>query len=132
PKNMLKTLTDTASIISGSLAILPFIDGDFTPNDLDIYVLEEHEVTILRTLEATFGYTIDRTLSSSYTSIGLIIRFHWLQNGGKIINLMVIKGVDAVEAIYQFHSTVVMNFISGTGAYCAYPELTLKKLAFPN
>ncbi len=45
---------------------------------------------------------------------------------------MTCAGDSALPAIFEFHSTVVMNFISSHGLYCAYPHLTMAEQGIPS
>ncbi|KAJ7445312.1 hypothetical protein FB451DRAFT_1189231 [Mycena latifolia] len=132
PVGMVEALTDTGSIISGSTALLALVNLQFVPNDLDVYVPAPSEVTMLGILTDVYHFSLDRTQSNSYPSNKHILRTHWLIKGDRVINVMVVDGDNAVVAIFPFHSTIVMNFITGMGIYCAYPDLTLSKIGVRN
>jgi hypothetical protein len=53
-----------------------------------------------------------------------------LSNGLRNIDLVVSASETAVDTIFTFHSTPVMNFISGYGIFSAYPLLTLQNKGF--
>lgn len=127
----LKQMGTTNSVISGSSLLPVLTDCDFTPNDLDIYVPRLSESEMLAALELQ-GFVIHRTESSSYASIICIARVHWLTKVRHVINLVVVDSENAALAMLYFHSTIVMNFLSTNGLFCAYPDLTLNKMSIPN
>ncbi|KAJ7247067.1 hypothetical protein C8J57DRAFT_1020191, partial [Mycena rebaudengoi] len=53
-------------------------------------------------------------------------------HGGHKINVMACTGETAILLVFHFHSTLVMNFISSYGLFCAYPALTLEHTAIPS
>jgi hypothetical protein len=129
---MFDLLGDTRSLISGSTVLPVLVDADFMPNDLDVYVPEAAEIQMLDGLTNGFLFTTDRTQAPNYPIQDSVLRIHWLKKGAHTINVMVVPGFNAAIAIFHFHSTIVMNFISSFGVYCAYPDLTLQKRAIPN
>ncbi|KAK7035712.1 hypothetical protein R3P38DRAFT_3183528 [Favolaschia claudopus] len=132
PDVTLRLLRKTESIISGSTTIPVLINLSFSPNDLDLYALIRHEGTILLELRTKLGFTVFRRTNDDYAPGSGIVRIHWLRKGQHIINLLIVTGDNAAEAIFRFHSTIVMNFISGYGVLCAYPALTLRKKSIAN
>ncbi|KAI5987148.1 hypothetical protein F5J12DRAFT_728579, partial [Pisolithus orientalis] len=48
------------------------------------------------------------------------------------INIVVSKTSSALSPIFQFHSTVVMNFFTADSLFCVYPTLTLHHHALIN
>ncbi|KAJ7654015.1 hypothetical protein DFH06DRAFT_905008, partial [Mycena polygramma] len=119
-------------IISGSAALLMISDLAFAPGDLDIYIPESQEDTAIQLCLKDFGFRITQSKKSSYGNNTEIRTIHWLKKKKKKLNVMVVKGENAALAIFQFHSTIVMNFLSADGIYCAYPSLTLSNLAIAN
>ncbi|KAJ7202999.1 hypothetical protein C8J57DRAFT_1038179, partial [Mycena rebaudengoi] len=47
------------------------------------------------------------------------------------LNVVTCIGETAIMPVFYFHSTVVMNFISGGGLFCAYPALTTDHVSIP-
>ncbi|KIK21720.1 hypothetical protein PISMIDRAFT_103556 [Pisolithus microcarpus 441] len=41
------------------------------------------------------------------------------------IDVIVSNSTTAISPIFQYHSTVLMNFITTHSVFCAYPQLTL-------
>ncbi|KAK7000965.1 hypothetical protein R3P38DRAFT_2796267 [Favolaschia claudopus] len=61
-----------------------------------------------------------------------ILRTHWLKKGKKVVNIIIVPDDNAATAIFHFHSTIVMNYFSGYGVFCAYPALTLARKGILN
>ncbi|KAJ7661397.1 hypothetical protein DFH06DRAFT_921721, partial [Mycena polygramma] len=129
---MLALLRTTRGLVSGSAALLAISNLAFTPGDLDIYVPESQEDTAIQMSLKTLGFRVTQSKKPSYGNNTEIRTIHWLKNKKKRMNIMVVKGENALLALFQFHSTIVMNFLSADGLYCAYPSLTLSNLAIAN
>jgi hypothetical protein len=131
PIPLLKSLGLTRALISGSVPVEALTNLPFLPNDVDIYVpltgKEAMEVVI-----DDMDFTCDKASDSRYPKQLGIETIKWFSKGPYKINLMVVKGPNPLTAIFKFHSTVVMNFISFHGLYCAYPDMTLYKLSIVN
>ncbi|KAJ7041003.1 hypothetical protein C8F04DRAFT_1253506 [Mycena alexandri] len=106
--------------------------GRFTPNDVDVYTPETEETLMLEILREQLGFTVTKQVATAYPKRLSITRIYWLTKGTAKINLITVKGDNAVVPIFQFHSTLVMNKISCYGMFCAYPELTLNGIALVN
>ncbi|KAK7040608.1 hypothetical protein R3P38DRAFT_2513997, partial [Favolaschia claudopus] len=128
----LTVLRKTQSIISGSTVIPVLVNLTFTPNDVDIYTPSQYEAIILVELRTKLGFSVFRCTDDNYAPGSGVVRIHWLRKGHHVINLLVVPGDNAVDAIFRFHSTIVMNFISGYGVFSAYPALTLRKKSVAN
>lgn len=129
-------LHETDSVISGSFALRCLFPGpnllQYTPHDIDIYVPQDQEETVLHFLEAHFGYKLRFSCLMNYYA-PQIDRVVWLDgpNGG-IVNVIISSSTSALLPIFSFHSTMVMNFISSTGIYSAYNHLTRSFQYIPN
>ncbi|KAK7018845.1 hypothetical protein R3P38DRAFT_2783550 [Favolaschia claudopus] len=64
-----------------------------------------------------------------YAGFVRVRRFHKDEH---TIYLIVVADDNAATIIFNFYSTLDMNFVSGYGLFCAYPELTLNKLSTTN
>ncbi|KAJ7441876.1 hypothetical protein FB451DRAFT_955794, partial [Mycena latifolia] len=126
---MLKT---TRSIISGSVALLMVTDLHFEPGDIDIYVPTSQHDTALAIAERKLGFEARWSNVPTYDNNSEIKTVVHLQKGEKWMNLIVVKGEEPTIAVFQFHSTLVMNYLTAFGLYCAYPTLTLKGLGVAN
>ncbi|KAI6029122.1 hypothetical protein BKA83DRAFT_4047502, partial [Pisolithus microcarpus] len=48
------------------------------------------------------------------------------------IDVIVSTNSSPISPIFQFHSTALINFITSTSIFCAYPQLTLQQLSLVN
>ncbi|KAI5997055.1 hypothetical protein EDD15DRAFT_2163016 [Pisolithus albus] len=124
------------AIISGSCALrllLPQSDIFWTPHDLDIYICEKEAQPLLLTLLA-HGYTFTSpsfTANAPYSSSHVHSVYVLHRNSSKI-DVIISNSISAVSPIFQFHSTILMNFVTAHSVYCAYPDLTLRQLSLVN
>ncbi|KAJ7715755.1 hypothetical protein B0H16DRAFT_1238993, partial [Mycena metata] len=125
-------LRTTRGVVSGSAALLMVSDLSFEPGDLDIYVPASQDQTALALADKRLGYDLKRSSARTYGNNMEIKRVHVLMKGRKKLNIITTKGENAVAAIYNFHSTVVMNVLTASGLYCAYPTLTLERRGVAN
>ncbi|KAK6993066.1 hypothetical protein R3P38DRAFT_2801068 [Favolaschia claudopus] len=134
PEATLREMRRYPAIISGSTAIPVLTGATFEPNDLDIYSCPPFEKKMFRLVTEDFGFSAYKETSETekYRGMDGISRVHWLRKGSKVINLIIVPGDNPITAIFHFHTTLVMNYISGYGVFCAYPELTLARLATTN
>ncbi|KAK6974078.1 hypothetical protein R3P38DRAFT_2584591 [Favolaschia claudopus] len=128
----LRLLRRTDSIISGSTPIPILVNLPFKPNDLDMYITKPQQRTVLGVLTTDLGFVVFRRTNDDYVVGFGIAHILWLRKNHHVINVLVVSGDNAVESIFHFHSTIVMNFISGYGVFCAYPALTLRKRSVTN
>ncbi|KAJ7258987.1 hypothetical protein C8J57DRAFT_1073393, partial [Mycena rebaudengoi] len=117
----------TRSIISGSLPLAILTGGTFIPNDMDIFVPCSQEQTMLALLEIQYGCIPTASVRGQNYINSEVANVRWLSTTDSAwhINLMTCTGECPVSALWHFHSTLVMNFISSKGIYSAYPKLTL-------
>ncbi|KDR75360.1 hypothetical protein GALMADRAFT_211577 [Galerina marginata CBS 339.88] len=126
PNAIMALLHHTGSVISGSMALVSLFPGDnliaFRPQDIDFYVPLD-----MKTRAESFFLT-----STAYRPIINKKRYYnkyiaeviFMRHGNKTINIIVSSGANSLNPIFHFHSTAVMNFISSTGVFSAYPSLT--------
>lgn len=143
---LLQLLRESHSVISGSTSLhfmLPHDDRVWTPKDLDLYTNKSGYALVLSTL-AQYGYTIHKVYTG-YTSrhgqedaaaeafgfgVDRVINLQNECNGS--IDVIVSTEDSPYIPIFNFHSTALMNFISGDGFFCAYPRLTSKGISVVN
>ncbi|KAJ7195569.1 hypothetical protein C8J57DRAFT_1634023 [Mycena rebaudengoi] len=134
PRLLLRILSTTRSVISGSVPLTVICGGIFVPADLDIYVPASQEETLLLLLEDHFGFkdlaSYPATDYENNCEVDTARRLHSSEQV-RTINVMTCAGESAIQPIFNFHSTLVMNFISSQGLYCAYPLLTTSRAAIP-
>ncbi|KAI5999554.1 hypothetical protein EDD15DRAFT_2146855, partial [Pisolithus albus] len=124
------------AIISGSCALrllLPQKDVFWKPDDLDIYVCEREAPQLLNTLLAKGYRLISQTAKNgaqyppSHVHSIRTLRRHTTQ-----IDVIVSNSTTAISPIFEFHSTILMNFVTAHSVFCAYPHLTLRELSIIN
>ncbi len=147
PKIFLEFLTRTSTVISGSAALLVFYPGLFIPGDLDIYCSESSLSEVLDFFQVFTKYSMpkesptreelskdkdydDWVFSESHLAKVLKIYGPPYPDSNReppMVNIIVVRNVmDPISAISHFHSTPVMNLVTGRGVICVYPELTLR------
>lgn len=146
-KSFLEFLTRTSSIISGSAALLAFYPGLFVPGDLDIYCSEGNLAEVLDFFLSFTGYSSPTECLTrdelpkdadyddwvfSENHLAKVLKLYCASPPGSkrestIVNIIAVMDTACpVSAISHFHSTPVMNMITGKGVTCVYPELTLR------
>ncbi|KAJ7195570.1 hypothetical protein C8J57DRAFT_1104634, partial [Mycena rebaudengoi] len=135
PDRLFSILAATRSVVSGSLPLAVISGGRFVPQDLDIYVPATQERALLSLLLEHFGLSEVKfySFSSRYDDCFAVKSSRWLTSGGngRTVNVLTCVGESAILPVFCFHSSVVMNFISAEGLYCAYPKLTARRVAIP-
>lgn len=130
--SVLQLLHGTSSIISGSAALLALLPWSFEPNDLDIFVPNCKSEFVIQHIQDIFGFRLTHTSLTPYRTNPEIAAIHWFEKDRIKINVITSTTDNALEPLFHFHSTALMNFISSTGIYCAYPTLTLSYRSLPN
>lgn len=120
-------MATTGAVISGSTALAVLLRGEFVPQDLDIYVNAKGLAGMISFL-TNHGYQVV-TPRPHYAHekkyLGSKIIMTLKRDDGEKID--VIGTTDHVLAtITQFHSTIVMNYISSHGIVSLYPEWTMR------
>lgn len=147
PKTFLEFLTRSDTIISGSAALLVFCPGLFTPGDLDIYCAEEKLNEVLDFFETFTEYRspeespaeeelardVDYNLwAASENYIAKVLKLYCSPQPesecteATMVNIIAVRRIHPITSISHFHSTPVMNIITGKGVICMYPEITLR------
>lgn len=131
PSEMLRLLHATSGVLSGSAVILALMPWTFEPGDLDMYVPKSQADYALSVVKDMFDFRQSKAIGP-YLQIPSVDRIIWLEKGHIKLNLIVSSSESAIEPIFHFHSTLVMNFISSLGIFCAYPDLTFKRRGLIN
>lgn len=131
PIPMLNILSRTRSVVSGSAALVVLNPWSFTPNDIDIYVPPTNSALLVHLLKTNFGYVSDK-VAYGYPAFSGITAIHTLKKGIHSVQVMVTSSDNPVDAIFHFHSTLVMNFVSADVVYSAYPTLTSQRRGLKN
>lgn len=129
--DVFRLLHATGSVISGSAALLLLFPWSFEPGDLDIYVPRSQINFTIKVIRDMFGFELYRT-AGPYVKNEAIQGIFWFRKGEITLNVISSTTDNPLEPIFHFHSTVVMNFISSVGIFCAYPTLTLKRRGLVN
>ncbi|KAJ7740548.1 hypothetical protein B0H16DRAFT_1728910 [Mycena metata] len=132
PSTMLNALGETHSVISGSLPVAAMFPNRFKPKDVDIYCPEVEEKHMLEILCDRMDLTLDKRVDVHYPRHLAITKILWLSSESAAVNLMIVKGDNAAIAVFQFHSTLVMNILCSRGLYCTYGDLTFEGEALIN
>ena len=123
----------TGAVISGLTALAVLFGGEFVSQDLDIYVNDREMARILIFL-MNHGYQIitprpGHALKKKYPASKIILTLK--RDDREKID--VIGTTNCVLAtIMDFHSTVVMNYISSYGIVSLYPEWMMQKNGLVN
>ncbi|KAG1859901.1 hypothetical protein C8R48DRAFT_774615 [Suillus tomentosus] len=123
-------LQGTGAVVSGSCALnlVQAREGAVAINDLDVYTTIQNFDEFVRFFTETEHYTMKRNFHrpppGPYNTTGIAKLFR-LENNGRNVDIIVTNLSSAISPIFQFHSTVVMNFISAEAVFCAYPGWTL-------
>lgn len=126
-------LQSTGAVISGSSAlnIVQAKEGAVEINDLDVYTTQTNFNQLVQFLEKKEKYKLignfSRPPAGPYNTSGIsrLLRF---KKGDNKIDVIVTNMSAAPSPIFQFHTTVVMNFISADTIFCAYPAWTLNMM----
>lgn len=133
---LIDMLRSCDAVVSGSTALrilMPDVGIPWSPSDLDIY-LPRHTLTVMLRRMQHEGYTIiaEPPVKRSGYNYSHVSRVLVVGNGQCTVDLVVSRTSTALSPIFQFHSTVVMNFVSADTVFCGYPTLTLRGLSMVN
>lgn len=135
--NVAYSLLDACqTVLSGSCALhllLPEAQTCWRPQDLDFYVSHTSVHSLLHNLK-THEYEISAVKTDLFdpypnSHIHSVITLH---HHSSKIDVIVSTNSSPVSPIFQFHSTALINFITSTSIFCAYPQLTLQQLSLVN
>lgn len=137
PSALLDVMETADAVVSGSAALAMIIPNTFVPADLDIYVPYSNEGLVSDHLTSVLGYQEEERTSRPHPDMvsypgRIIAHVSLFRNGLVSVHVVSIVGNNAVLPLFQFHSTIVMNFISSHGLYSAYPRLTLARQGLIN
>ncbi|KAG6906604.1 hypothetical protein DXG01_012985 [Tephrocybe rancida] len=131
PPEFLALMHESSTIITGSTALLVLNARQFIPRDLDLSVsCQGNDLEILLDgLRRDFKMVRVPTNKGSgndgpYATLGEVHEIITMEHDEHKIHIMVsVKG--ALRPLFSFHLTVVMNCITSSSVFCAYPNLTL-------
>lgn len=138
-------MSATNSVISGSTALAFVVrDQSWAPNDLDFYIPKGRMQDISSHLELEEGYAAkQREIKSedgasdfyddSDPEFTQICRVETMVKTGprgiSSIDIVESLSTNPIYTIASFHSTAVMNFITGTSVNVTYPHFTFNREA---
>jgi len=126
PNDFIHILHRHWAIVASSFALYIFDpSGVWFLKDLDIYVPNHRVKHVVKRLRA-HGYIPIRAVrkASSRSSYDQpIVSVTTLTNGDRSIDVVESTMRSSISPIFQFHLTAVMNYISSTGFFSAYPTL---------
>lgn len=141
PVDFLANMLHNNAIISGSVALYALSFVHFSsagrsakgwfPNDMDIYVpLTQHPhdspPPIIAYLGQSHGYSLRLKLDHldlQYPNSEIFEIYHLFKDDKKI-DVIVSITQSAIRPLFRFHGSCVMNCITGSGIFSAYPKLT--------
>ncbi|KAG1836196.1 hypothetical protein DFJ58DRAFT_847082 [Suillus subalutaceus] len=117
----------TGTVVSGSSALHLFQPK---PNvlrlqDLDVYATEEFSQKVLNHFKDDEEYEVTNTVKwrRDYNS-SAISRVHKLEKNGKLVDVIITNWASAIIPVLQYHSTIVMNYMTAHTFISLYPEWT--------
>ncbi|KAG6376682.1 hypothetical protein JVT61DRAFT_1691 [Boletus reticuloceps] len=143
PLLLLTAMRASQTVISGSFA-LQYIFGEgsvpWEVNDLDLYTVNGGEVRMKKELEsqgyasccegyAAHGASTPSSVKYAFREVLEVIN---MKRGDNSINLIVLRSSSPILPILQFHSMIVMNYISASTMFSAYPWITSCYEGIPN
>ncbi|KAG6907171.1 hypothetical protein DXG01_010257 [Tephrocybe rancida] len=134
-RRVLEILESTGSVISGSTVLAILNPWTFKPGDLDVYVPRSAGTEVRVRFQTTYAVQIVPQVNDRFPLYGDLADIHdviTLRSESISINLIVSRTDNPLLPIFNFHSTVVMNFLSSTDLFCAYPDLTFNYLNLVN
>ena len=135
-KQFFKIMCTCDAVISGSVALhflLSTNQTNWTPTDLDLYVPQANACQLVSLLgDHSYQVVHQGEVDNSPYTHSNIHTMLTLSSGICKFDVVVSKRVMAAAPIFQFHTTVVMNFISPGRYFCAYPALTFCGLSMVN
>ncbi|EIW80030.1 hypothetical protein CONPUDRAFT_155405 [Coniophora puteana RWD-64-598 SS2] len=132
-RRFLLRMENVDGVISGSVALnllFPQTATQFTSKDLDVYVPASAEYALDAFLRNAGYKEVGMNMGTSYDiPSGAIGTVHSYINTIKkrLVDVVVAKGEDARVPVLYFHSTPVMNYVTATALFSAYPHMTLAR-----
>ncbi|KAF5309723.1 hypothetical protein D9611_014436 [Ephemerocybe angulata] len=133
------------AILSGSAVLDVLHPGCLTPGDLDIYIPRGGMPAIHAFLESWTDYLLLKSLRPSgdehrnvygpTNDTALAIRrisYYVLKASGSVLNVIETTSTTPTTAVFMFHSTFVMNYMTWDAIICAYPKFTSTQRGLAN
>ncbi|KAF6747811.1 hypothetical protein DFP72DRAFT_918342 [Ephemerocybe angulata] len=143
-KDTLDMMRSTGTVVSGSAALEIVSPGSCEPRDLNLYCPAGSAQGAIRMILGLDGFVespyplktllAERTPFSRFevnNGIKRLYRFVHLPSS-KVVTLAESISTSSVAPVLFFHSTLLMNYVSGSGVVSFYPELTYDNLGLLN
>jgi hypothetical protein len=128
-------LDATGTVISGSSALHLFQAkvNALKLGDMDLYVTHEFEEEVINYLKTTEKYKVEHKSErkEEYDSAA-IKKIFKLEREGKKMDVIITDWASSIIPILQFHSTVVMNYITARSVVSLYPNWTKENKGLVN
>ncbi|KAH7917805.1 hypothetical protein BV22DRAFT_984741, partial [Leucogyrophana mollusca] len=125
----------TSSVVSGSVALrmfLPTASVQWQTTDMDIYVPRSQFIIVMAYLVHHKYQAVHLGGNRPPYSQSSIHTVATMVNGHRKVDIVASITENAIRPIFQFHSTMVMNYIAADGFFAAYPKLTSQYRALLN
>ncbi|KAJ2916280.1 hypothetical protein MD484_g4134, partial [Candolleomyces efflorescens] len=140
PAATLDTMKKLKAVISGSLVLALIEPGLFTPGDIDIYIPFGNMIAFVQFLDGLGGFkeVAKEDELPPYEPSGRRVtcvhqtKYFQHQASGALVNLVETRTKTPTVAVFMFHSSIVMNYITWNTVVCAYPNLTCQHKALQN
>ncbi|RXW16787.1 hypothetical protein EST38_g9063 [Candolleomyces aberdarensis] len=144
PPETLDFMREHNIVLSGSAVLAIVEPGSVEPNDLDMYVprggmgeVEEFLLTnseYVKTGEGGGGVGLEEEEYTSFPfETGMkSVAFFRHRTANSIVNIIETDGTVATTAVFKFHTTFVMNYVTWNAIVCAYPKMTSDHVGLVN
>ncbi|KAF8120867.1 hypothetical protein EV363DRAFT_1187818 [Boletus edulis] len=136
PISFLGVMEVTRTVISGSFAF-QFIFGErsavWSVNDLDLYTTKEGFEGLKEELEIQ-GYVVQHQSQANDSPyvFSKILKIVKMKKGENVIDVIVSQTNSSIQPIFQFHSSIVMNYVSASTIFSAYGHTAARYKSFAN
>lgn len=133
PQQLLKVLNAVNGILGGSAALFLFCPTPCWPSNLDFYLPKRsdlsNELTDLFLLQG-YCFFLQRSYHNLLSSTSIIhrVELYVHRDSKRVIRVIYANSTDPLSALLNSHSTLGLNYISGTNAVCLYPWTTLQRI----
>jgi hypothetical protein len=127
PKSMLNTFRKTGAILSGSRGLayfLPSLRHRIVDSDWDIFVPSANEELLHLELQVQSFKIIPREKPQPQPARFTV--YNYLNYEKQKVQLVVLKECSFYECLINFHMSIVMNCITGRGAYSKFWKSTFE------
>ncbi|KAJ7720717.1 hypothetical protein B0H16DRAFT_383010 [Mycena metata] len=124
PLRLLDIIQKTNCIIVGAIPMKILSGARFESDNFDLLVPASEEATMKIYMKEAFSYQF-KEAKPVFGTNRTVKSMHVFLKGDNRVNLWIAAAENAVVPLMLSHSTVVMNYISAWGIFCAYPKLTL-------